>query len=154
GTVTKTLSDAYVSFYGVCGPYWANILSNSVVVDSYQNVFASFQTTTAKCPRGYHPGDDTPSFVSVYKWTNSTNAWSPSIYYSYAGSYSNLQTGQLVPLTSGRLALVDCDTGGTCTVRNYDGAYWSYPSTVTTDEQCNWLGGCSFSAFSAEIGRA
>src|SRR3989441_6589910 len=149
GTITKDLSDAYVSFPGVCGPYNTNVISNSVVLDSYQNLFASFETTTGKCPRGYQPGDDIPSFITVMKWTNSTNSWSPSLYYAFAGSYNNLQAGELVPLTYGRLGLVNCDTGGTCVVRNYDGTSWSSPSTVTTSEQCNWWGGCSFSAVSA-----
>src|SRR3989441_1403381 len=149
GSITKTLSDAYVSFPGVCGPYNTNVISNSVVLDSYQNLFASFQTTTGKCPRGYLPGDDIPSFITVMRWTNSTNSWSTSLNYAYAGSSNNLQAGELVPLTSGRLGLMDCDTGGACVVRNYDGASWSSPATVTTSEQCNWWGGCSFSAVSA-----
>src|SRR3989441_1218722 len=149
GSITKALSDEYMRFPGVCGPYNTNVISNSVVLDSYQNLFASFQTTTGKCPRGYQPGDDIPSFITVMKWTNSTNSWSTSLNYAYAGSYNNLQAGELVPLTSGRLGLVNCDTGGTCVVRNYDGTSWSSPSTVTTSEQCNWWGGCSFSAVSA-----
>ena len=32
---------------------------------------------------------------------------------------------------------------------NYNGTFWSYPTTVTTSEQCNLWGGCSFSAVSA-----
>src|SRR5256712_6276138 len=148
GTITKTLTDAPVGFPGVCGPYIANVISNSVVLDSYQNLFASFETTTGTCPRGYEAGSDTPSFIAVMKWTNSTNRWSASLY-TYAGSYDNLQAGELVPLTHGKLALVDCDTGGTCAVSNYNGTFWSYPTKVTTGEQCNWWGGCSFSAVSA-----
>src|SRR5213593_4415060 len=148
GSITKTLSDAVVGFPGVCGPYIANAISNSVVMDSYQNLFASFETTTGTCPRGYQPGSDTPSYITVLKWTNSTNKWSASLY-TYAGSYDNLQAGELVPLTHGKLALVDCDTGGSCAVSNYNGTFWSYPSTVTTSEQCNLWGGCSFSVVSA-----
>src|SRR2546426_54034 len=148
GTITKTLTDAPVGFPGVCGPYITNVISNSVVLDSYQNLFASFETTTGTCPRGYHVGSDTPSYITVMKWTNSTNRWSASLY-TYAGSYNNLQAGELVPLTHGKLALVDCDTGGTCAVSNYNGTFWSYPTRVTTSEQCNWWGGCSFSAVSA-----
>src|SRR2546425_167032 len=148
GTITKTLTDAPVGFPGVCGPYITSIISNSVVMDSYQNLFASFETTTGTCPRGYQPGSNTPSYITVLKWTNSTNKWSASLY-TYAGSYDNLQAGELVPLTHGKLALVDCDTGGTCAVSNYNGTFWSYPTKVTTGVQCNLWGGCSFSAVSA-----
>src|SRR5439155_1550214 len=73
GTITKTLTDAPVGFPGVCGPYIINVISNSVVLDSYQNLFASFETTTGTCPRGYQAGSDTPSYITVLKWTNSTN---------------------------------------------------------------------------------
>src|SRR3989449_2858412 len=148
GTITETLTDAPVGFPGVCGPYITNVISNSVVLDSYQNLFASFETTTGTCPRGYQPGSNTPSFIAVMKWTNSTNRWSASLY-TYAGSYDNMQAGELVPLTHGKLALVNCDTGGACAVSNYNGTFWSYPTRVTTSAQCNWWGGCSFSAVSA-----
>src|SRR2546427_6726128 len=149
GTITKTLTDAPVGFPGVCGPYITSIISNSVVLDSYQNIFASFETTTGTCPRGYQAGSDTPSYITVMKWTNSTNKWSASLY-TYAGSYNNLQAGELVPLTHGKLALVDCDTGGSCAVSNYNGTFWSYPTKVTTSVQCNSVwDGCSFSAVSA-----
>src|SRR2546425_9423947 len=69
GTITRTLTDAPVGFPGVCGPYITNAISNSVVLDSYQNLFASFETTTGTCPRGYQPGSDTPSYITVLKWT-------------------------------------------------------------------------------------
>src|SRR5712691_7565491 len=72
GSITKILSDAYVSFPGVCGPYITGVISNSVVLDSYQNLFASFETTTGTCPRGYQAGSGTPSYITVMKWTNST----------------------------------------------------------------------------------
>jgi hypothetical protein len=61
---------------------------------------------------------------------SSTNSWSTSLY-SYAGSYNNLQAGELVPLKSGKLALDDCDMGGTFPVRNYDGASWFSPTTYS-----------------------
>src|SRR5438876_349510 len=59
---------------------------------------------------------------------SSTNSWSTSLY-SNAGSYNNLQAGELVPLTFGNLAPLDCDTGGTCAVRNYDGSH-GFPRPV------------------------
>src|SRR5712691_13385175 len=61
-------------------------------------------------------------FLRGLRPRSSTNSWSTSLY-SYAGNYYNLQAGELVPLTSGKLALLDCNTGGTCAVRNYDGSH-------------------------------
>src|SRR5713101_5044272 len=88
-------------------------------------------------------------FLRGLRPRSSTNRWSTSLY-TYAGSYRNLQAGELVPLTHGRLALVDCDTGGSCAVSNYNGTFWSYPTTVTTSERCNGVwNGCSLSAVAA-----
>jgi len=61
-------------------------------------------------------------FLRGLRPRSSMNSWSTSLY-SYAGNYNNLQAGELVRLTSGKLALLDCDTGGTCAVRNYDGPH-------------------------------
>ena len=61
-------------------------------------------------------------FLRGLRPRSSTNSWSTSLY-SYAASYNNLQAGELVPLTSGKLALLDWDTGGACAVRNYDGPH-------------------------------
>ena len=69
-------------------------------------------------------------FLRGLRPRSSTNSWSTSLY-SYAGSYNNFQAGELVPLTSGKLALLDCDTRGTCAVRNYDGASWFSPATYS-----------------------
>src|SRR2546422_5061702 len=61
-------------------------------------------------------------FLRGLRPRSSTNSWSTSLY-SYVGSYNNLQAGEQVPLTSGKLALLDWDTGGACAVRNYDGPH-------------------------------
>ena len=61
-------------------------------------------------------------FLRGLRPRSSTNSWSTSVY-SYAGSYNNLQAGELVPLTFGNLAPLACDTGGTSAVRDYDGSH-------------------------------
>ncbi|SRR5712692_975296 len=69
-------------------------------------------------------------FLRGLRPRSSTNSWSTSVY-SYAGSYNNLQAGELVPLTFGKLAPLDFDTGGTCAVRDYDGPHGFSPTTYS-----------------------
>ena len=140
-SITWSISDTEASLASVHTLYNTNTIPISITEDTNHNVWMAGNV----CESAMCTGDQ---LVGIYEWVNGSSAssWTQSDLYGPIPS-DGAGDVQIVPLSSGKLAVASCYTS--CYVTTYNGTAWDSPVEIVSSLSQSNGGDSTFTSMSA-----